>query len=155
MYSDGIYDKTKVYPFPINFFSVESLLDREEKNFKTEALITEIDIHIPASEPQTVDDPISGYCGNTQTTVYFNDSTEYTFAGSESVTLTDILINLDYKDQMCKCRPEYTVDTEFEKDYGISISQSYARSNNGQASLTEEQTAKIKEILLWAKEKAE
>ena len=29
----GIYKKLKIYPFPMNFFSIDSLLAREEKNF--------------------------------------------------------------------------------------------------------------------------
>lgn len=70
-----------------------------------------------------------------------------------SVTLTDILVNLDYDpDKVCKCLPEYKVDTEFGKDYGISLSGSYVRCEKGQAELTEEQVKTVKEIIEWAKE---
>lgn len=159
MYGNGTYQKFKIYPFPLNFYSIDSLLSREEKYFYTETkniICEDEQLHIPAKEPQNTESQIGGYCGNTQTTVYFNNSKKYTFMDGESVTLTDILLNLDYKkEKMCKCRPEYTVDTEFGQGYGINISQSYARFENGQADLTKEQAEKIKKIILWAQEKAE
>lgn len=111
--------------------------------------------HNPALEEQTVSDPVSGYCGNTITTIYFDDNKSYEFWGGESVTITDILINLDYdKNKFCNCSPEYTVDTEFGTGYGINISEGYARCKDGQADLTQEQIDKLKDIIAWAKEKA-
>ncbi len=111
-------------------------------------------IHQPVVDEQTVSDPVSGYCGNTQTTIYFDDDTKYTFMYGESVTMTDILINLNYdKSKLCKCLPEYTVDTEFGAGYGINITEGYARCDKGQADLTQEQIDKLKEIILWAKDK--
>ena len=72
-----------------------------------------------------------------------------------SVTMTDILANLNYdKNKLCKCLPEYTVDTEFGIGYGINITEGYARCDKGQAELTQEQIDKLKEIVLWAKEQA-
>ncbi len=110
--------------------------------------------HQPAVEKQTVSDPVSGYCGNTQTTIYFDDDTKYTFMYGESVTMTDILINLEYdKNKFCNCSPEYTVDTEFGTGYGINLTEGYARSTKGQADLTQEQIDELKEIILWAKDK--
>ncbi len=111
--------------------------------------------HRVAVEEQVVSDPISGYCGNTQTTIYFDDDIKYTFMYGESVTMTDILINLDYdKNKLCKCLPEYTVDTEFGTGYGINLTEGYARCKEGQADLTQEQIDELKDIILWAKEKA-
>ena len=116
-------------------------------------ILTETHSHQPAAKAQTVSDPVSGYCGNTQTTIYFEDGSSHTFMYGHSVTLTDILVNLDYDpDKMCKCLPEYKVDTEFGKDYGISLSGSYARCEKEQAELTEEQIETIKKIIEWAKE---
>ena len=110
--------------------------------------------HQPAVDEQTISDPISGYCGNTQTTIYFEDDTKYTFMYGESVTMTDILINLDYdKSKLCKCLPEYTVDTEFGTGYGINLTEGYARCAKGQADLTQEQIDELKEIILWAKDR--
>jgi len=110
--------------------------------------------HQMATEPQTVDNPTIGYCGNTQTTIYFEDGYKYTFEGGNSVTLTDILINLKYDPmKVCKCLPEYKVDTEFGTDYGISLGEDggYARCDKGQADLTKEQNEKIASIIKWAK----
>lgn len=101
-----------------------------------------------------VEEPPSGYCGNTVTTVYA-DGKACTFMGDESVTLTDILANLAYdKNKLCKCLPEYTVDTEFGKGYGISLSAGYARCEKGQAELTQEQIDTIGKIIGWAKDDA-
>ena len=71
---------------------------------------TEVHPHGIASDVQTVDDPFIGYCGNTWTTLHIGDK-EYSFMFGHSITLTDILINLDYDpDKLCKCLPEYTVN---------------------------------------------
>ena len=106
--------------------------------------------HQAAATAQTVDDPFIGYCGNTQTTLYIGDM-EYTFMYGNSVTLTDILLNLKYDPmRICRCRPEYTVDTEFGKGYGINLTAGYARCDKGQADLTQEQIDTIAEIIEWA-----
>ena len=103
--------------------------------------------HVPADDPQTVDDPVTGYCGNTMTTIILDDM-EYTFEGSDSVNLTDILINLKYDPmRVCRCAPEFTVKTEFGDPYGVNLSQGYARCEEGQADLTEDQIKLIREIL--------
>ena len=103
--------------------------------------------HASAEDPQTVDDPVTGYCGNTMTTIILDDN-EYTFMGSDSVNLTDILINLKYDTmRVCRCTPEFTIQTEFGEPYGVNLSQGYARCEDGQADLTEEQIKKIREIL--------
>ena len=103
--------------------------------------------HTLAEQSQTVDDPVAGYCGNTMTTIILNGK-EYTFMGSDSVNLTDILINLKYDPmRVCRCVPEFTVKTEFGEPYGVNLSQGYARCEEGQADLTEEQIERIREIL--------
>lgn len=103
--------------------------------------------HKVAETPQTVDDPVCGYCGNIMTIIIL-DGKEYTFMGSDSVNLTDILINLKYDPmRVCRCVPEFTVKTEFGESYGVNLSQGYARCEDGQADLTEEQIERIREIL--------
>ena len=103
--------------------------------------------HAPAENPQTVDDPYSGYCGNTMTTIMI-DGKEYTFEGSDSVYLTDLLLNLRYDPmRVCRCAPEFEVTTEFGGPYGINLSNAYARCEDGQAELTEEQVEMIQKIL--------
>lgn len=105
------------------------------------------DVHEPAAEPQTVADPVSGYCGNTVTTVAL-DGEEYSFWGGDSVTLTDIVINLAYDpESVCRCLPEFTVDTEFGDGYGVNLTESYVRCEAGQAALTAEQAETIRGIL--------
>ena len=103
--------------------------------------------HTPASDPQTVDDPYSGYCGNTMTTITIDDQ-GFTFMGSDSVYLTDLLLNLKYDPMhVCRCAPEFSVTTEFGGSYGMNLTQDYARCEDGQADLTTEQVEQIKQIL--------
>ena len=106
-------------------------------------------------------DPV-GYCGNTITTVSYTpfgqkekEAWETSFWGDKSVTLTDLLLHLDYSEGICRCKPEYTVDTEFGKSYGISLTEGYARYEDAQVSLTAEQLELVREILDWAEENRE
>lgn len=104
-------------------------------------------VHAPAAEPETVDDPVSGYCGNTVTKVTVDGET-YSFWGGDSVDLTDILINLAYDPaRVCRCMAEFTVDTEFGTGYGVNLTESFARCEAGQADLTAEQTEIIQGVL--------
>lgn len=103
--------------------------------------------HTLAEQPQTVDDPVTGYCGNTTTTIVLDDK-EYTFMGSDSVNLTDILINLKYDPmRVCRCAPEFTVKTEFGEPYGVNLNQGYGRCEEGQTDLTVDQIDLIQKIL--------
>lgn len=103
--------------------------------------------HRLANEPNTVSEPISGYCGNTFTTVFYKDK-KYTFCFEDSIILTDMLINMEYdKDKVCECETEYEVDTEFGDGYGFNLTQGFARSNKGQAELTEEQLKRVKKVM--------
>lgn len=106
--------------------------------------------HEITNAPQIVEDPVEVFCGNTQTTLYFGEKS-YTFMYDHSVTLTDILINLDYNPaKICKCLAEYKVDTEFGTDYGVNLTEGYARCEKGQADLTREQIDLIKTAIEWA-----
>ena len=110
-------------------------------------IVQDLHLHMSALRPETVDVPVTGYCGNTMTTIIL-DGKEYTFMGSDSVNLTDILINLKYDPmRVCRCAPEFTVKTEFGKPYGVNLSKGYARCEEGQANLTVEQINLIQEIL--------
>ena len=103
--------------------------------------------HEAAEKAQTVEDPYSGYCGNTMTTISM-DGKEYTFEGSDSVYLTDLLLNLAYDpEKLCDCMSEFTVKTEFGGPYGVNLSQGYARYDGAQADLTKEQIEVIRNIL--------
>ena len=110
-------------------------------------IVKDLHLHMSAIRHETVDDPVTGYCGNTITTIILEDK-EYTFMGSDSVNLTDILINLKYDPmKVCRCIPEFTVKTEFGEPYGVNLTLGYARCEEGQANLTVEQIKMIKEIL--------
>lgn len=113
-------------------------------------------MHGPVDDAQIVDDPVTGYCGNIVTTVRFADGTSHTFEGSESVNLTDVVINLAYDiNKICKCRSEYTVITESGTEYGVHLhGEGYVRCEEGQAELTEEQIKTVTQIIEWAKEHA-
>lgn len=88
-----------------------------------------------------------GYCGNMVTTVYV-DGTEYSFAGSDSVTVTDILTNLDYdSDTVCRCMAEFTVDTEMLTGIEVNLTEGFARCEKGQAALTEKQAEILQKII--------
>lgn len=106
--------------------------------------------HQVAAQAQTVADPITGYCGNTQTTLYIADK-EYSFMYDYSVALTDLLVNLDYDpDRVCRCMPQYRADTEFGSNYHIHLEQGFVRCDKGQADLTQAQIDTIAEIIEWA-----
>ena len=73
---------------------------------------------------------------------------ESSFWGGDSVALTDLLVFLDYSGEVCRCLPEYMVETEFsEEPYGISLTEGYARHGDSQVDLTQEQVELIREIL--------
>ncbi len=103
--------------------------------------------HEPCALPQTVSDPVMGYCGNTMTTVHFSNGKKHSFMFGNSVSLTDFLMHLKYDPQKtCSCLFEYKVDTEFESGYEISLTKSFVRSTSGQADLTLEQIETLKDI---------
>lgn len=103
--------------------------------------------HTLAQEPQTVEDPVTGYCGNMITTIHL-DGKEYSFMGSDSVNLTNIVINLSYDAlKVCRCMPEFTVETESGAMYGVDLSLGYVRCDDGQADLTPDQIELIRKIL--------
>lgn len=93
------------------------------------------------------------YCGNTRTRISLantegGEPISLSFWGEDSVALTDLLRYLDYNEDVCKCVPEYHVDTDFNFDggYDISLTGHYARCNGRQVNLTQEQVDLIYEI---------
>lgn len=125
----------------------EDVLTGDSGDAKTEAGQTHT--HAPAETPQTVEDPVDGWCGNMEATVYLEGVT-YSLSGSDAVALTDILINLDYDPEaVCDCAAELTVDTETLTGISVNLTQSFARCERGQAALTTEQAETIRDILDW------
>lgn len=62
-------------------------------------------------------------------------STVLSFSGEEAKAITNLLSQLDYQKELCKCLPEYTTDL----GYSFNLRESYARYDHKQASLTDEQ----------------
>lgn len=103
--------------------------------------------HVPADEPESANGTEDGYCGNTSVTVTL-DGSAYTLSGSDAVTLTAILENLDYtSDDICSCSAEFTVETEIGTEYEINLTEYFARCDAGQAALTQKQADAIREIV--------
>ena len=149
---DGI---NETYPAQTGAYAWERLEEGTPEDIPEETLAALEDlgwnfgreIHEPAAEPQTVKDPVTGYCGNTVTEVTLDGET-YSFGGGDSVTLTDIVINLAYDPEaVCSCLPEFLVDTEFGDGYSVNLTEYYVRCQEGQAPLTAEQAEKIRGIV--------
>lgn len=103
--------------------------------------------HAPADEPESANGTEDGYCGNTSVTVTL-DGSAYTLSGSDAVTLTAILENLDYNsDDICSCSTEFTVETEIGTEYEVNLTEYFARCDAGQAALTQKQADAIREIV--------
>ena len=87
------------------------------------------------------------YCGNMEAVVTI-DATAYRLTGSDAVMLTDILAWLDYdSNTVCRCMAEFTVDLETLKNIQVNLDQAFARCEQGQAPLTEEQVQTIRTII--------
>ena len=112
--------------------------------------VPEEDVHEFAMESNILPHDSVGYCGNTITTVRCGGGLEgeewvKSFWGSPSVELTDLLLYLDYSGDICRCLPEYVVETEFsDTAYGVNLT---VRHDGGQVSLTEEQVSLIESII--------
>lgn len=103
--------------------------------------------HVAADQPQTVAEPLSGYCGNITATVNRNGA-EYSLTGSDAITLTDISINLAYQpENVCRCLAEFSVITEDGTVYAVNLTEAFIRCDAGQASLTAEQVEQINAVL--------
>ena len=105
-------------------------------------------VHSPGEEPDLCAYPTVGYCGNIVTTVKL-DGEEYSFMYEDSVALTDILTNqLTYDpDLICRCIAPITVETELGGPYYVNLKESFVRCDAGQATLTETQCQRIRQIL--------
>lgn len=110
-------------------------------------------VHELAVESNILPHESVGYCGNTVTTVRYGgglegEEWEKSFWGSPSVELTDLLRYLDYSGDICRCLPEYVVETEFgDTAYGVNLTAGYVRHDGGQVSLTEEQVSWMESII--------
>ena len=93
----------------------------------------------------------SNVCNATRVTFHLEDGS-YSFMGGNAVILTDLLLGLNYDPmKVCRCMPEFTVDTDYKIGYGINLRENYVRCDQGQAELTPEQAYAIREYMQWAK----
>lgn len=105
------------------------------------------DDHAPADEPESANGTENGSCGSTSVTVTL-DGSAHTIPGSDAVTLTTILENLDYDPQsVCNCLAEFTVETEVGTEYEVNLTEYFARCDTWQAALTQKQADAIREIV--------
>ena len=99
-----------------------------------------------AEDAQTRSDPINGWCGNMTITIRREDGT-HSISGTDAVAITDILINLNYRqEECCLCPGEFTVDTETLTGIQLNLTLGFARCELGQCDLTAPQVAAIQEI---------
>jgi hypothetical protein len=127
--------------------------NKENGEENTKCLLTaEFNVtHEESADPQQ--SVVPDYSGNSKVTIHFESGESCTFEGEKAVTLADILANLSYDRGLCKCLPEYKVDTEFGTGYGIRLDgEAYVRFNKAQARLTDSQIKAVTNIIDWAKE---
>lgn len=99
------------------------------------------------AEDAETDKSTDAYCGNT-TVVIDVAGEQFTVSGTDAVTVTDILVHLDYDPvHVCRCMTDITVDTETLTDIRINLGEAFARCEKGQAALTEEQVGILREII--------
>lgn len=120
-------------------------------NRETSSSAVEEHEHVQGLANNIVEHEEVAYCGNTQTTLRKMDGRnvvwETSFMYADSVALTDLLRWLDYREGMCRCLPEYQVDTEFGGVYGINLSEGYVRYGDAQVQLTDEQLEQVRGII--------
>lgn len=103
--------------------------------------------HSPAERREEGATGAIGGCGNTTATLYYGESV-FQLSGSGAITLSYILDNLEYDPaNLCRCRPEITIDTEMGTGYEISLTEYFVRFEGGQAALTSEQAAQLKQAI--------
>lgn len=99
------------------------------------------DRFFPDTEEDAIADiVVSGYYISAEGKFYF-------VSDEDTAILSEILYHLEYNPyKVCKCLPQYTVVLA-GTEYGIHLDEAYARCDDGQASLTEEQLQQIQNIL--------
>lgn len=103
--------------------------------------------HIPAEASEEVGTAANGWCGNTSAVLYI-DGEAHTIWGSDAITVTDILSNLEYDPaNLCRCVADHRADTELTTGYEISLEHYFVRYNGGQAALTVEQADALTKII--------
>lgn len=98
--------------------------------------------HLPGApqeseDPQYSDRPLAGITPELTVTA---ESENYD-------ALKEILLELDYSPhKVCRCLPQYRLKTDFG-EFGIHLTEGYARCEAGQAKLTAEQIRTLRQII--------
>ena len=99
------------------------------------------DIYYGATADSIVED------SSVQTDSILVRGSRYSISEQDAAALRKILSKLNYNPhKVCRCLPQYTVVLA-GTEYGIHLDEAYARCDDGQASLTEEQLQQIQNIL--------
>lgn len=126
---------------------IENLVETEPLSGTPKDDAADEHTHAPSKKPKTVSDPIKGFCGNIITKLE-KDGVVRFIESDDSVTLTALVINLDYSEPMCKCATEFSVYVETEKEpYEVNLSQNFIRFQGKHASLTADQTETVRKIV--------
>ena len=103
--------------------------------------------HRYAEKEETDEEVPSGFCGNLTVTITMAGES-HSMTGADALTLTEILRELPYDlNAVCRCVTEFTVDTETLKGIQVNLTEGFARCEQGQAALTEEQAQILKDII--------
>ena len=120
---------------------------RENSNITA---VTDFDTDFDTAEyPSLEVDEETYACGNMSISVWVQGLKEETIIHlyrNEAIILTDFLKYTEYNEEICRCMPEYTVETMFGT-YGLSLSCPYVRYGDYQKGLTGAQVSDIKKIL--------
>ena len=74
----------------------------------------------------------------------------YSVSGEDAIAAAEFLQELEYNPaKVCKCLPQFRVVTQ-DGSYGIHLNEGYARCEEGQASLTQEQIDILRALVLSA-----
>lgn len=94
-------------------------------------------------------------CGNTVATVFGDrESWAFSLTGDDAVILTQLLLDLPYSEETCRCMAEHFIKTEFGA-FEVNLTQGFARGEKGQAQLTAEELETVTGIIAQAKENAQ
>lgn len=107
-----------------------------------------------AGQPHTATDT-QVISGNTVATIFGDrESWGFSLTGDEAVNLTQLLLDLPYSEETCRCMAEHSIKTEFGI-FEVNLTQGFARCEKGQAQLTPQELETLTQIIAQARENAQ
>ena len=106
-------------------------------------------------DPSEISDCLLQVDPNVVTSIY-GDRQQWaiTLNQEDSVALAQILLDVVYTPETCRCMAEHLVKTDYEK-YEINLTEGFARCDNVQGVFTPEQLQQVTEIVNRARENAQ